>query len=150
MGDIVWLNKITAQEEIFCQWFLKTTDNVFSAYMAGFCSNVKEEIEYSKIDITKKRNLSRAGKIALKKKEVKERIGQIAAEYADKHNKAQLDEVLSFLTAVMRKAKNNNLEGYHDIGQALEAIKVLVKHYPNFEGGAKADSKYVFKRKNEQ
>jgi len=145
--DIIYT--ITAQEEIFCQWYSQTVDNVLSAYNAGFVNLIKNSIPLDELTTRHRKNLSEAGNRALKKKEIKLRISQLTGDYAKKHKKAQLEEILSFLTSVMRKSKNEGLDNIFSIREALKAIEILIKHYPDFEKGAGTEDKYTFSRRRE-
>jgi len=142
-------DKLTQQEEIFCQWYYRTIDTVLSAYKAGMMDFFKDEIEFSKLDKKQRKKLSSNASYTLKKQHVRERISFLAGQEAEKSKKASLEECLAFVTSIMRKAKNENLSNIFTIREAIKAVEILLKHFPDYEKGAKKQDSIIFARERE-
>ncbi len=145
MGDVVTLYDVTPQEEIFIQYYLITGNRQISAYNAHF-AQLKEEKPFEELTAKEKNTLSTAATRCLNRDKVKERISQLAREEAEKNSCATLEEILAYLTTVVRKSKENEFRNIGLVNMAITAINTLIKRYPNFEGSAGADEKIVFKR----
>lgn len=145
MGNIINLRDITAQEEIFIQYFLVSGNVSESAYHANML-NIKDEfVEYKDVTTKRIKELHTTGNRCLKKDKVKERISILAQEAAERNSCATLDEILAYLTTIIRKSKEN-FNNTNLINSAISAINTLIKRYPNFEGSAGAEEKIIFKR----
>lgn len=138
------LSEITPQEEIFCQHYVITVDSTYSAYQSGMSNSIKLDVEYENLTLKQRKSLSRLGNIALKKDIVKQRISEIARIEAEKNSCATLEEILSYLTIIIRRSKNK-LDNIMLINSAIKAIETLIKRYPDFAEGEK-EQKYYFKR----
>lgn len=141
---VIKLYEITPQEEIFCQNYVLSVDASLSAYHAGMFNNIKLEKEFDNLDLKELKGLSRAGNAALKKDKVKDRISELAAIEAEKNSIASLQEILEYLTLVLRKSKQN-FKNVMLVNAAIKSCESLIKRYPEFAENKK-DDKYIFKR----
>lgn len=153
MGDVIKLFEIHPQEEIFCQNYVISVDASIAAYHSGMCQNIKDEIPFDKLNSRQRNTLSQAGSRALRKKEIKARISEIAAIEAEKNNSASLEEILNYLTLCVRKSRRN-FQDVEEKGEklntglvkaAIDSINVLIKRYPDFADGEKKEP-VIFKR----
>lgn len=143
---IVSILDVTAQEEIFCQYFLQTGSATDSAYWSGMLLNLKAEKNIDELTNQEYKDLNKMGKAALKKDRVKKRISQLAEEKARKYSIAGLDELLQYLTTVIRNSREN-LNNVPLANAAIRAIETMIKRYPEFANSKKYDDeKYVFSR----
>lgn len=147
MSDkVVTLFDVTAQEEIFCQYFLQTGSATDSAYWSGMLSNVKAEKPLIELTKQQYKDLNKMGNVALKKERVKKRISQLAEEHAKKYAIAGLDELLQYLSTVIRNSREN-LNNVPLANAAIRAIETMIKRYPEFANSKNYDNeKYVFSR----
>lgn len=147
MGDkVVTLFDVTAQEEIFCQYFLQTGSATDSAYWSGMLLNLKAEKSIEDLTAQEYKDLNKMGKTALKKANVKKRISQLAEEHAKKYAIAGLDELLQYLSTVVRNSREN-LNNVPLANAAIRAIETMIKRYPEFASSKNYDNeKYVFSR----
>jgi meiotically up-regulated gene 157 (Mug157) protein len=155
-GDnLVYLYKVTPQEEIFCQNYVTSVDTIFSAYHAGMASNIKFDVKFEDLNQRQRSTLSKAGCRALDKQHVKKRISEISRIESEKNACMSLQEILNYLSTVVRKSKNNisnaeyqkndNIINTDLIKGAINAISVLIKRYPDFADGEQRED-IVFKR----
>lgn len=141
---ITFLYEITPQEEIFCQYYLLTCNLTESAYHAHML-DLKNKVEYDKLDLKQQKNLNTMARRAIEKNKVKERISFLAKEAAEKNSCASLEEIMGFLTTIIRKSKENGYKNIMLLNSAIKAVETLIKRYPNFEGSAQQE-KIVFNR----
>ncbi|RPJ79825.1 MAG: hypothetical protein EHM20_00100 [Alphaproteobacteria bacterium] len=147
MDNVITLYEITAQEEIFCQFYLQTVSAGRSAFYAGFLNNIKENVDsYDDLKLRQQKDLSTMGNKTLKKPAVKRRISELAEEKTKEYKCAELDELLLYLTTVIRKSKEN-FQNVTMINSALRAIELMLKRYPEFQKGVNNEAeKYNFSR----
>lgn len=153
--NLVYLYKVTPQEEIFCQNYVTSIDTVFSAYHAGMASNIKLDVKFEDLNSRQRGTLSKAGCRAMEKNHIKQRISEISRIESEKNACISLQEILNYLSMVVRKSKNNidrAEKGRTDaiintdlIKGAINAITVLIKRYPDFADGEQKED-IVFKR----
>lgn len=145
-GKVVTLFDVTAQEEIFCQYFLQTGSATDSAYWSGMLLNIKAEKSIDSLTTQEYKDLNKMGKAALKKEKVKKRISQLAEEHAKKYAIAGLDELLQYLSTVVRNSKEN-LNNVPLASVAIRAIETMIKRYPEFASSQNYENeKFVFSR----
>lgn len=145
MGDIVTLYEITPQEEIFVQYYLLTGNVIESAYH----SHMLDMKVYKKLDEIIPKDLkllSAAGMRALKKDKVRERISELAREHAEKNACANLTEIMAYLTAIIRKSKENEYKNNYLVNSAIKACETLIKRYPDFENSGDKKDEITFTR----
>lgn len=151
MSNIIELLNITAQEEIYCQYYVNTVDNVFSAYNAGFYNSIKNTKKYDELELKERKSLSNIGNKALKKHNVKARISQLAKIEAQKNRCASLEELLAYLTAIVRKPAEEQFCNVYQVQNSIKAIQILLQRYPNFAGSATdPEEKYIFHRERKK
>lgn len=142
MSEIIYLYKITPQEEIFCQHYILVPDTIYAAYHAGYCRNLKDEVSFDNLSHKQRGTLSKAGCRILDKKNVKERISELAREQAEKTGCLSLDEILNYLSMVVRKSQANfqyaaergssTFINSDLVKNAINSISLLIKRYPDF------------------
>lgn len=143
-NKVITLYDLHPQEEIFCNFYLETASPARSAYWAGMLNNIKEMADFDQLTARQIKDLSKMGNIALKKPIVKERISQMAAARAKKYSNSGLDELLQYLTTIMRTSKEN-LNNIQLMNAAIKAADLLLKRFPADSGQSEAD-KYNFSR----
>lgn len=118
--------------EIFSKYYSKTTSLTIAAYQAGYCENIKEKVKLE--DLTQKQfnNLRKAGGLILKKPEVIEEIRRISDNDAEKLGEAGLNEILSYLSLIMRKSRES-LTNYKLMQHSLKACELMLRRYPEYK-----------------
>ena len=140
MGDVVSLFSVTAQEEIFIQHYLISVNRAEAAYNSGFCDILNEYNSFEQVPSKQIKYLEQAAARCLKKEEVRNRISLLAKEHAEKNGSADLTEIMSYLTSVIRMSKQNEFKNIMLVNAAIKAIETLIKRYPNFENSEKQDA----------
>jgi predicted ArsR family transcriptional regulator len=146
-NNIITLYELHPQEEIFCQYYLQTGSAGRSAFFSCMCNNIKENIKsYDDLTLRQQKDLSTMGNKALKKPAVRKRISQMAEAAAKAYSICGLDELLQYLTMVVRESKEN-IRNVPLANSAIKAIEMLLKRYPEFgsKGNNEAE-KYNFSR----
>jgi hypothetical protein len=145
-GIVITLYDLTSQEEIFCQYFLQTGSAIDSAYHAGMLAGLKNEKIIDDLTLQERKNMNKMGQSCLKKVKVKKRISQLAEEHAKKYAVSGLDELLQYLTTVVRHSKSN-LNNVPLANAAIRAIETMIKRYPEFANSKNYENdKYTFSR----
>lgn len=144
-NNVITLYDLLPQEEIFCQYYLQTASAGRSAYFACMCNNVKEKGEFDSLTLRQQKDLSTMGNKALKKPAVKKRISQMAEQAAKEYSISGLDELLQYLTTIMRHSKEN-LNNVPLASAAIKSIELLLKRYPEFNKTNNEAEKYNFSR----
>jgi phage terminase small subunit len=144
--NVITLFEVTAQEEIFCQYFLQTALVTESAYHAGMLGQIKNDKPMSELTKQQCKDLNKMGNVALKRERVKKRISSLAEEQAKKYAVAGLDELLQYLSTVVRQSREN-LNNVPLANAAIRAIETMIKRYPEFASSQNyQDEKFVFSR----
>ena len=145
-GIVVTLYDITSQEEIFCQYYLQTGSATDSAYHSGMLAGLKNEKTIEDMTQQERKDMNKMGQNCLKKIKIKKRISQLADEAAKKYSISGLDELLRYLSSVVRHSKTN-LNNVPLANAAIRAIETMIKRYPEFASSKNYDDeKYTFSR----
>lgn len=146
-NKVITLYDLHPQEEIFVQYYINTGSSPISAYWANMLDNIKGKKSYDELTLSDIKNLRKVGNLALKKPVVKERISQLVEKRAKENSISDLDELLRYLTTVIRQSKEN-LNNIPLINSAIRAIELLSKRYPEFQGkeDTTKNEKYNFYR----
>jgi len=125
-GIVVTLYDVMPQEEIFIQYYLQTGIVIDSAYHAGMLAGLKNDKLIDDMTQQERKDMSKMGQNCLKKAKVKKRISQLAEENAKKYAVSGLDELLQYLTTVVRHSKTN-LNNVPLANAAIRAIETMIK-----------------------
>lgn len=125
---------LNLKQEVFCKIYSKTTSKVMAAYMAGYCDNIKERVKLE--DLTQKQfvNLKKAAGLILTKPEIIAEIRRISDKEAEKLGEAGLNEILSYLSLIMRRSREN-LNNLKLMSRSLKACELLLRRYPEYKEG---------------
>lgn len=144
--NVITLFEVTAQEEIFCQYFLETGIVTASAFHAGMLGQIKNDKSLDELTKQEYKDLNKMGNTALKRERVKKRVSELASERAKKYAVAGLDELLQYLSTVVRQSREN-LNNVPLANAAIRAIETMIKRYPEFASSQNYENeKFVFSR----
>ena len=144
MGNVVPFDGLSSQEFMFANAYVKCTNTVYSAYVAG-CYGYKEEKEFINLDKKELHKLRVRGNQLAKKQKVREYLADLCQKEAEEGKIAELKEILQTLTEIIRRTRKEP-KSVKVANTAIKAMELLVKYYPEFENGNKEQEDLKFYR----
>jgi phage terminase small subunit len=122
--------ELVSRQIYFLDVYLSCFDVVFSAYEAGYLNNLKDRIKYKNLSKKQLTRLRETGNKLLNDDRSRKYLADSLEEKKKENDIADIDEVLTLLTIIMRRCKNTT--DTYTARESIKAMELFVKHFPEW------------------